>query len=99
MFSRNSKHQTTSWGLLVTKEAMELDDELIFLFSEISPLEVRPEVVDPPEAAALAAAEESGGLWQRSPAPLPVGPYIRYQPIIFLLCPCPFVRVSFLTTW
>ena len=64
-------------NLLVAKDAMEFDDELIFLFSEITSLEVRPQVIDPPEAAALSAAEKAGGLGQRPPAALPMGPDVR----------------------
>lgn len=43
---------------------MEFDDELVFFFSEITALEVRSEVVDPPEPATLAAAKEAGGFGQ-----------------------------------
>lgn len=39
---------------------MELDDELILFLCEIAALEIRPKVVDPPEAAALAAPQEAG---------------------------------------
>lgn len=85
-------------GLLVAKKAMEFDDELIFFLSKVSSLQVRPQVIDPPEAAALPAAEEPGGLRQRPPAPLAVGPDVSYEPIIFFFGPCPFVRVGFLTT-
>lgn len=37
---------------------MKLDDELVLIFSEIPAFEIGPEVVDPPEAAALAASEK-----------------------------------------
>lgn len=60
--------------LLVAKEAMEFDDEFIFIFSEIASFEVRPQVINPPEAATLATAEEAGGLWKRPPASFAVGP-------------------------
>ena len=85
-------------NLLVAKEAMEFDDELIFVLSEIASLEVRPQVIDPPETAALSAAEEAGGLGQRPPAALPVSSDGRDQPIVLFLGPCPFVCVSFHTT-
>jgi hypothetical protein len=34
---------------------MEMDDEVLFLLRERAPLEVRPQVVDPPQPAALPA--------------------------------------------
>lgn len=37
---------------------MELDDELIFFFCEISTLEVRAKVVYPPQPTALAAPKQ-----------------------------------------
>lgn len=43
---------------------MEFDDELVFFFGEIAALEVRSEVVDPPEPTTLAAAKEAGGFGQ-----------------------------------
>lgn len=43
---------------------MEFDDELVFFFGEIAALEVRSEVVDPPEPTTLAATKEAGGFGQ-----------------------------------
>jgi hypothetical protein len=45
-------------GLLVAEELVELDDELVLLLGEVAALEVRAEVVDPPQAAALAAPQQ-----------------------------------------
>jgi len=39
----------------VAEQRVELDDGLLLLQAELAPLDVRPEVVRPPEAAALAA--------------------------------------------
>ena len=39
----------------VAEQCVELDDGLLLLQAELAPLDVRPEVVRPPEAAALAA--------------------------------------------
>ena len=44
---------------LVSEQAMELDDEFIFLLCEVAALEVGPEVVDPPEPAALPAPKQA----------------------------------------
>lgn len=46
-------------GLLVSEQAMKLDDEFIFFFSEITTLEVRAKIVNPPQSATLAASEQS----------------------------------------
>ncbi|MFS7978399.1 hypothetical protein Hanom_Chr10g00915051 [Helianthus anomalus] len=63
-------------SLLVTKKAMEFNYEFIFFFGEVATFEVRAEVIDPPETAALAAAEESGGLRKGPPAAFTVCSYI-----------------------
>ena len=39
----------------VAEKGVELDDGLLLLQAELAPLDVRPEVVRPPESAALAA--------------------------------------------
>lgn len=75
---------------------MELDDELILLLGEIAALEIGPKVVDPPEAATLAASQKSSSFRQGPPAPLAMSPNIRDQPIILLLRPRAFIRVCLL---
>lgn len=72
---------------------MELDDELVFLLGEVSTLEVGAKVVDPPEAAALAAAEKTGGLGERAPAALAVGSDVGDEAVVFLLTPRSLVGV------
>lgn len=47
--------------LLVTKKAMELDDELVFFFGEVAAFEVGTEVVDPAKPATLPASEKACG--------------------------------------
>lgn len=54
----------------IAQEAMEAEDEIFFIGGDLAALDGRAEVVHPPEAAALAAAEESGALWEGSPAAL-----------------------------
>ena len=75
---------------------MELDDELVLLFREVAALEVGAEVVDPPEAAALAAAQEAGGLGQRAPATLAVRLDVRHEAVVLLLGPRALVGVRLL---
>jgi hypothetical protein len=43
----------------VAEERVELDDGLLLLERELAPLDVRPQVVGPPEPAALAAPPET----------------------------------------
>ena len=45
-------------ALPVPKGGVELDDDVLFLLGDVPPLHVRPEVVDPPQPAALAAPEQ-----------------------------------------
>jgi hypothetical protein len=42
----------------VAEESLEVDDELLLLLGEVPPLDPRPEVVRPPEPAALAATHQ-----------------------------------------
>jgi len=77
---------------------VEFDDELIFFFGEIAALEIRAEVVDPAETAALAAAEKAGSFGERAPAAFAVSSNISYEAIVFFFGPCTFVCVCFLTT-
>jgi hypothetical protein len=42
-------------NILVAEQLVELDDELVLFLGEVAPLQVRPQVVDPPQSAALPA--------------------------------------------
>ena len=46
-----------SKGLLVSQQTMELDDEFIFFLSEIATLEIRAQIVYPPQSATLATSK------------------------------------------
>jgi|APAra0007618257_1042622.scaffolds.fasta_scaffold00859_16 hypothetical protein len=76
---------------------MELDDEFVFFLGEVSTLKVRPEIVDPPETAALATAKKSGGFGERSPAAFSMSFNVGDEPLVLFFRPCSFVCVSFLT--
>lgn len=78
---------------------MEVDDETVFFVGEAASFEVRSEVIDPPETAALAATEKSGGFRKGSPATFAVSIDVSFELFVFLFRPCSFVRVTFLTTW
>jgi hypothetical protein len=75
---------------------VELDDDVVLLVGEVASLEVWPEVVDPPEAAALAAPLQPRRLGQRPPATFAVGLDVGDQTLVFLLGPCALVRVRLL---
>lgn len=76
---------------------MKFDNKLIFFLGEVSAFEIRAQVVDPPETAALAAAEESGGLGEGAPATFAVGSDVSDKPFVFFFSPSALVGVSFLT--
>ena len=75
---------------------MELDDDVVFLLCEVAALEVRPQVVDPPQPAALAAAQQPRRLGKRPPAALAVGLDVGDEALVLLLGPGALVRVSLL---
>jgi hypothetical protein len=82
--------------VLVAEKAVELDDGLVLLLREVAALEVRPEVVDPPQAAALAAAGQAGGLGQGAPAPLSVRLDVGNETVVLFLGPGALVGVRLL---
>lgn len=75
---------------------MEFDDELVFLLGEIAAFEVGAEVVNPAEAATLAASEEAGGLGEGAPAALAVSSDVGNEAVVFFLGPGSLVGVSLL---
>lgn len=75
---------------------MKIDDNFIFVAGEVSSFEIRPEIVNPPETAALAATEETGGSRERSPAAFAVGFDVRDESLVFFFSPSTFVHVFFL---
>ena len=83
--------------LLVAEDAVEPDDEVVLLLGEVAALEVWAEVVDPAEAAALAAAEEAGGFGEGAPAALAVGADVGDEAVVFRFGPRAFVGVGFIT--
>ncbi|KAF1896688.1 hypothetical protein Lal_00034387 [Lupinus albus] len=74
------------------------DDDFIFFFGEVATFEVRTEVINPAETAALAASEKTSSFRERTPTTFTMSTNIRYKSIIFFFSPCTFVCVSFLTT-
>jgi hypothetical protein len=66
---------------------VELDDGVLLLPGEVAALDVRAQVVDPPEPAALAAAQQAGLLGQRPPVAVAVALNVRHQDPVLLRRP------------
>lgn len=63
---------------------MQVDDELFFLGGERAALEIRPQVIDPAEAAALAAPLQAGIPRHVAPTTLPVPEHVVHQLLVLL---------------
>lgn len=61
-----------------------MNDELLLLRREGAAFKVGPEVVNPAEAAALAAALEAGIPGDVTPAALPIIEHVVHQLVVFL---------------
>jgi hypothetical protein len=77
---------------LVPHLGVELDDEPLLLGGEGPLLEVGPQVVRPPEAAALAAPEQPGVLLHRVPVPLAVLLHVVHQDGVLRRRPWPLLQ-------
>ena len=75
---------------------MEFDDDIVFFEGEVTPLEIRPEIVNPTKTAAFAAAEKTGGSRKRAPTAFAVRFDVRDELIVFFFSPSSFVRVVLL---
>ena len=71
-----------------------MDDELLLLRREGAAFKVRPEVVNPAEAAALAAALEAGIPGDVAPTALPIVHHVIHQLIVFLRRPQPLSELA-----
>jgi hypothetical protein len=60
--------------VLVPEQAVELDDGLLLLGGEVAALEVRAQVVDPPQPAALPAPQQTYGWMESKNQPLELEP-------------------------
>jgi hypothetical protein len=83
-------------GPLVAEQGVEVDDEAVLVGREVAALEVGAEVVDPAEAAGLAAAEQARRLGEGAPAAVAVRADVGHQPLVLLLGPRALVRVRLL---
>ena len=71
----------------VAELAVEADDEGLLVGGEVAALDVRAEVVDPAEAAALPAAEQARLPWQRAPVGVAVLLDVGHQALVLLGAP------------
>lgn len=76
----------------VPEKSVELDDGLLLLQAELAPLDVRPEVVRPPEPAALAAPLQPGLGGQRAPAAVALLLNVGQQLLVLLRRPRPLLQ-------
>ena len=63
---------------------MQVDDELLLLRREGASFKVRPQVVNPAEAAALATPLEAGIPGNITPTALPIIQHVVHQLVVFL---------------
>jgi hypothetical protein len=60
------------------------DDEVLLVVGEVAALDVGPEVVEPPEPAALAAPPQAGALRHVPPAAFAMGLHVGGQHLVLL---------------
>lgn len=77
---------------------MEVNDKLLLSFIKEASFQVRPEVVSPPEAAALAAAPEASELGDCAPTALAMCEEKIHQFLVLLSSPWPFLHTKLVTT-
>lgn len=73
---------------------MQVDDELLFLGGESPALKIGPQVVDPPEPAALAAPLQPRIPGDVAPASLAIAEHVAHQLVILLWRPQPFPQLA-----
>lgn len=86
------KSSIFAYNILVSKNGMEVDDHLLLFISEIASLDVRPQVVDPAEAATLATSVETGKHRERSPTAMAMSLYVLHQLPVFFWRPRPLFQ-------
>lgn len=78
---------------------MKINHQLFFSFTEEASLEVRPKIVRPTEAAALAATTEPGELRNSPPTALAVGKNEVDELLVLLSRPRPFLYPELVAAW
>ncbi|URE05244.1 hypothetical protein MUK42_03038 [Musa troglodytarum] len=78
--------------VLVSKDGVEVNDDLLLVLGELPPLDVRTEIVGPAESAAFAAPVQPGILRQVSPAPVAMPLDVLHQLLVLLRRPRPLLH-------
>lgn len=78
---------------------MEAEDEVFFIRGDMASLDGGAEVVHPPEAAALPAAEEPRLLGQRPPPSFAFPLYVIRQQLVLLRRPRPSLQPHLAAAW
>ena len=78
---------------------MKLDDGLLFRVGEFPELEVRAEVVGPPEPAALPTSLKAGVLGNEAPVTGAMLCNVGRELVIFFRCPLTSLHIILLTAW
>lgn len=76
----------------VAMAGLQLENEALLLGGEGALLEIRPEMVGPPQPAALAAPHQPGVLLHRVPVPLPVLLHVLLQHPVLRRGPRPLLH-------
>ena len=82
----------------VPKDSMEFNDEVFLLLRERTSLEVRPQVVYPPQPAALATSLEPCEFRDRAPAAMAVFGYVIHELLVLLRGPEPLSQLLLVAT-
>lgn len=83
----------------IAQSSMEIDDEPLLRLTEQASLEVRPQVVRPPEPAALTAPEQPRELGDRAPAAMAIGEDEVDELLVLLPRPGPLLHSQLITAW
>jgi hypothetical protein len=93
-----SSRQSSSYQRpFISKQAVKFNNDLIFFFSEIASLEVRPQIVYPPQSATLATPKQTCSFGEGTPAALTMSTDVIDKALVFFLSPSAFVGVGFFT--
>ncbi|THU44349.1 hypothetical protein C4D60_Mb02t06470 [Musa balbisiana] len=77
-------------------KGVEVDNELLLFLGELASLDIRSEVIGPPEPATLPAAVQAGQLGDAMPAPPPMLLHVINELPVLLRCPWPLLQAAHL---
>lgn len=77
----------------VAEKRMKVENNPFFLWRKRAALKIRSQVIDPPQAAALAAALEPSVSGHVAPAALPIRKHVLHQLLVFFWWPKPLPQL------